>query len=115
VVRTTRLQRQLLKHVLRNSVGLSAGELLFDPVTYAPGHCRCSCDKSSRQCGSRKGVGILTVNFARFQNSRTSSAGKLFDGIVRGVAQRLLEVKEDSLRKEDALGGAHTQREHLHS
>ena len=31
------LQHQLLKHVLRSSGGISAGELLFDPVTALPG------------------------------------------------------------------------------
>jgi len=31
------LQRQLLKHLLRNSGGINPDELLFDPVTALPG------------------------------------------------------------------------------
>jgi EAL domain-containing protein (putative c-di-GMP-specific phosphodiesterase class I) len=96
------LQRQLLKHVLQNSGGLSAGELLFDPVTSLPGM-PLFVRQVQQALLSRKSVGILTINIARFSKLEDVFGWELFDDIVRGVAQRLQEVKEESLRKEDAL------------
>ena len=96
------LQRQLLKHVLRNAGGISADDLLFDPVTLLP-----SLPLFVRQVEqalrSRKSVGILTVNIARFSKLEDVYGWEVFDGIVRGVAQCLQDIKEESLRKEDAL------------
>lgn len=96
------LQRQLLKHVLRNSGGMSAGELLFDPVTALPG-LPLFVRQVEEALQSRKAVGILTVNIARFAKLEDVFGWELFDGIVRGVAQCLQEIKNESLRKEDAL------------
>ncbi len=96
------LQRQLLKHMLRNSGGMNADELLFDPVTSLPG-----LPLFVRQVAdalvSRKAVGILTVNIARFSKLEDVYGWELFDDIVRGVAECLKEIKNESLRKEDAL------------
>jgi EAL domain-containing protein (putative c-di-GMP-specific phosphodiesterase class I)/GGDEF domain-containing protein len=96
------LQRQLLKHVLRNAGGMSAGELLFDPVTALPG-LPLFVRQVEEALRSRKTVGILTVNIARFSKLEDVYGWELFDGIVRGVAQCLKEIKDESLRKEDAL------------
>ena len=96
------LQRQLLKHVLRSSGGISAGELLFDPVTALP--CMPLFVRQVEEAlRSRRTVGILTVNIARFSRLEDVYGWELFDGIVRGIAERLKEIKEASLRKEDAL------------
>ena len=96
------LQRQLLKHVLRNSGGMSAGELLFDPVTALPG-LPLFVRQVEEALRSRKTVGILTVNIARFSKLEDVYGWELFDGIVRGVAHALREIKDESLRKDDAL------------
>jgi EAL domain-containing protein (putative c-di-GMP-specific phosphodiesterase class I) len=96
------LQRQLLKHVLRKSGGMSAGELLFDPVTALPG-LPLFVRQVEEALQSRKTVGILTVNIARFSKLEDVYGWELFDGIVRGVAGCLKEIKDESLRKEDAL------------
>ena len=96
------LQRKLLKHVLRNAGGISADELLFDPVTSLP-----SLPLFVRQVEealrSRKSVGILTVNIARFSKLEDVYGWEVFDGIVRGVAGCLKEIKDEALRKEDSL------------
>ena len=96
------LQRQLLKHLLRSSGGVSAGELLFDPVTALPG-LPLFVRQVEEALRSRKTVGILTVNIARFSKLEDVYGWELFDGIVRGVAECLKEIKDESLRKEDAL------------
>jgi EAL domain-containing protein (putative c-di-GMP-specific phosphodiesterase class I)/GGDEF domain-containing protein len=96
------LQRQLLKHVLRNSGGMSAGELLFDPVTSLPG-LPLFVRQVEDALRNRKTVGILAVSIAQFSKLEDVFGWELFDGIVRGVAQCLREVKDESLRKEDAL------------
>lgn len=96
------LQRQLLKHVLRKSGGMSAGELLFDPVTSLPG-LPLFVRQVEEALQSRKTVGILTVNIARFSKLEDVYGWELFDDIVRGVAGCLKEIKDESLRKEDAL------------
>lgn len=96
------LQRQLLKHLLRNSGGIDADELLFDPVTSLPGLPLFVREVESA-LQSRKAVGILTVNIARFSKLEDVYGWELFDDIVRGVAECLKEIKNESLRKEDAL------------
>jgi GGDEF domain-containing protein len=96
------LQRQLLKHVMRNSVGISPDELLFDSVTALP-RLPLFVRQAEEALLSRKAVGILTVNIARFSKLEDVYGWELFDGIVRGVAGCLREIKNESLRKEDAL------------
>jgi GGDEF domain-containing protein len=85
------LQRQLLKDVLRSAGGISADELLFDPVTLLP-----SLQLFVRQVDAalqtRKAVGILTVNIARFSKLEDVYGWEAFDEIVRGVAACLQEV-----------------------
>lgn len=96
------LQRQLLKHLLRNSGDVNSDELLFDPVTALPG-LPIFVRQVQDALESRKEVGILTVNIARFSKLEDVYGWELFDGIVRGVAGCLKEIKNESLRKEDAL------------
>jgi EAL domain-containing protein (putative c-di-GMP-specific phosphodiesterase class I)/GGDEF domain-containing protein len=96
------LQRQLLKHLLRNSGGVSSDDLLFDPVTSLPG-LPIFVRQVEDALESRKEVGILTVNIARFSRLEDVYGWELFDDIVRGVAGCLKEIKNESLRKEDAL------------
>lgn len=96
------LQRQLLKHLLRNSGGINPDELLFDPVTQLPG-LPLFVRQVEEALRSRKSVGILTVNIARFSKLEDVYGWELFDDIVRGVAECLREIKNESLRKDDAL------------
>jgi EAL domain-containing protein (putative c-di-GMP-specific phosphodiesterase class I)/GGDEF domain-containing protein len=96
------LQRQLLKHLLRNSGGVDADELLFDQVTSLPG-LPVLVRQVDEALKSRKSVGILTVNIARFSKLEDVYGWELFDDIVRGVAECLKDIKNESLRKEDAL------------
>lgn len=96
------LQRQLLKHLLRNSGGVNTDELLFDPVTALPG-LPIFVRQVQDALESRKEVGILTINIARFSRLEDVYGWELFDEIVRGVAGCLKEIKNESLRKEDAL------------
>ena len=96
------LQRQLLKHLLRNSGGVNSDELLFDPVTALPG-LPLFVRQVEDALASRKEVGILTVNIARFSKLEDVYGWELFDDIVRGMAECLKEIKVESLRKEDAL------------
>ena len=96
------LQRQLLTHLLRNSGGISIDELLFDPVTALPG-LPLFVRQVEDALVSRKSVGILTVNIARFSKLEDVYGWELFDEIVRGVAECLKDIKNESLRKEDAL------------
>ena len=96
------LQRQLLTHLLRNSGGVNSDELLFDPVTALPG-LPIFVRQVQDALESRKEVGILTVNIARFSKLEDVYGWELFDEIVRGVAGCLKEIKNESLRKEDAL------------
>lgn len=96
------LQRQLLKHLLRNSNGVNTDELLFDPVTALPG-LPLFVRQVEDALASRKEVGILTINIARFSKLEDVYGWELFDDIVRGVAECLKEIKVESLRKEDAL------------
>ena len=96
------LQRQLLRHLLRNSGGVNPDELLFDPVTALPG-LPLFVREVEAALLSRKSVGILTVNIARFSKLEDIYGWELFDDIVRGVAECLKGVKNESLRKEDAL------------
>lgn len=102
MVEDSGLQRQLLKHVLRNSGGMNADELLFDPVTALPG-LPLFVRQVEDALQSRKTVGILTVNIARFSKLEDVYGWELFDGMVRGVAECLRDIKNESLRKEDAL------------
>lgn len=96
------LQRQLLKHLLLSSGGVDADELLFDQVTSLPG-LPVLVRQVDEALKSRKSVGILTVNIARFSKLEDVYGWELFDDIVRGVAECLKEIKNESLRKEDAL------------
>ena len=96
------LQRQLLKHLLRNSGGVNSDELLFDPVTALPG-LPLFVRQVEDALASRKEVGILTVNIARFSKLEDVYGWEMFDDIVRGMAECLKEIKVESLRKEDAL------------
>lgn len=96
------LQRQLLKHLLRNSGGVNTDELLFDPVTSLPG-LQLFVRQVEDALESRKEVGILTVNIARFSKLEDVYGWELFDDIVRGMAECLKGIKNESLRKEDAL------------
>ena len=96
------LQRQLLKHFLRSGSDIDADALLFDPVTSLPG-LPLFVRQVEEALKSRKSVGILTVNIARFSKLEDVYGWELFDEIVRGVAECLKEIKNESLRKEDAL------------
>ena len=96
------LQRQLLKHLMRNSGGVNTDTLLFDPVTALPG-LQLFVRQVEDALESRKEVGILTVNIARFSKLEDVYGWELFDDIVRGMAECLKEIKVESLRKEDAL------------
>lgn len=96
------LQHQLLRQVLSNSAGMSANDLLFDPVTSLPG-LPLFVRQVEEALRSRKTVGILTVNIAAFSKLEDVYGWELFDEIVRGVAECLKEIKKESLRKEDAL------------
>ncbi|MHB1095748.1 MAG: bifunctional diguanylate cyclase/phosphodiesterase [Gemmatimonadaceae bacterium] len=95
-------ERQLLKHLLRNSGSMNSDELLFDSVTALPG-LPIFVRQVQEALESRKEVGILTVNIARFSRLEDVYGWELFDEIVRGVAGCLKEIKVESLRKEDAL------------
>lgn len=96
------LQHQLLRQVLSTSGGISANDLLFDPVTSLPG-LPLFVRQVEEALRSRKTVGILTVNIAAFSKLEDVYGWELFDEIVRGVAECLKEIKKESLRKEDAL------------
>ena len=96
------LQRQLLTHLLRNSGGVNSDALLFDPVTALPG-LPIFVRQVQDALESRKEVGILTVNIAHFSKLEDVYGWELFDEIVRGVAGCLKDIKNESLRKEDAL------------
>jgi EAL domain-containing protein (putative c-di-GMP-specific phosphodiesterase class I)/GGDEF domain-containing protein len=51
----------------------------------------------------RKGVGLLAVNITNFSKLEEVYGWESFDEIIRGVAACLKAIKDDSLRKEDAL------------
>ena len=96
------LERQLLRHVMRNAGSENPDELLYDAVTALP-RLPLFVRQAEAALLSRKAVGILTVNIARFSKLEDVYGWERFDEIVRGVAGCLREIKAESLRKEDAL------------
>ncbi len=96
------LQRQLLQHVLRSSGADTVDQLLFDPVTELPGLGVLARDVE-QALATRDRVGILVVSIAQFSRLEDVYGWEVFDEIVRGVAHRLRDIKQESLRREDAL------------
>ncbi|HLA91567.1 MAG TPA: GGDEF domain-containing phosphodiesterase [Gemmatimonadaceae bacterium] len=97
-----RLQRDLLKNILRKSGASSVDQLLFDPVTALPG-LRLLVPQVEEALARRGNIGILTLNIAQFSRLEDVYGWELFDEIVRGVAACLQTIKDDSLRQNDAL------------
>jgi EAL domain-containing protein (putative c-di-GMP-specific phosphodiesterase class I) len=96
------LRRNILRHVLRTSGAASIGQLLFDPVTSLPG-LQLLTPQIEQALATRSSVGLLAVSIAQFCKLEEVYGWEAFDGIVRGFADCLKAIKEESLRKNDAL------------
>lgn len=96
------LPQTLIKTILRSSGATSVDELLFDPVTALPG-LQLLVPQVENALSSRKSVGILTLNISQFSRLEDVYGWEIFDEIVRGVAGCLQTIKDESLRKDDAL------------
>ncbi len=96
------LHRRTLRHALRASGATSMEELFFDPVTSLPG-LPLVVPRIREALTAGKGVGVLAVNIAHFSKVEEIYGWETFDEIVRGVAACLRSIKDESLRREDAL------------
>jgi EAL domain-containing protein (putative c-di-GMP-specific phosphodiesterase class I)/GGDEF domain-containing protein len=96
------LHRRALRHALQAAGAASMEELFFDPVTSLPG-LPLVVPRIREALGAGKGVGVLALSIAHFSKLEEIYGWETFDGIVRGVASCLKTIKEESLRKEDAL------------
>ncbi len=96
------LHRRALSHALQAAGAASMEELFFDPVTSLPG-LPLVVPRIREALESRKGVGILALSIAHFSKVEEIYGWETLDELVRGVASCLKAIKEESLRKDDAL------------
>lgn len=96
------LHRRVLEHLLQTAEATAVEELFFDPVTSLP-TLQLLLPHLREALAGGKGVGILVVNIAQFSKLEDIYGWESFDEIVRGVASCLKSIKDDFLRKDDAL------------
>jgi len=96
------LRRNILRHVLRSSGATSVDQLLFDPVTSLPG-LQLLAPQIEQALATRSSVGLLAVSIAQFSKLEEVYGWETFDELVRGFADCLKAIKDESLRKDDAL------------
>lgn len=96
------LRRTILKRVMRTSGATSVDELLFDPVTSLPG-LQILVPRLEEAMGDRGGVGLLAISIAQFSKLEEVYGWETFDDIVRGFADCLKAIKDETLRKSDTL------------
>ena len=97
------LHRRVLKYLLQTPQPTDVEALLFDPVTSLP-TLQLLIPHIREALADWKSVGILALNIAQFSQLEDIYGWETFDEIVRGVASCLRSIKDDSLRKADALG-----------
>lgn len=88
--------------MLRTSGATSLDRLFFDPVTSLPG-LQVLTHQIDQALGSRNSVGLLAISIAQFSKLEEVYGWEAFDEMVRGFANCLKDIKEESLRKDDAL------------
>jgi EAL domain-containing protein (putative c-di-GMP-specific phosphodiesterase class I)/GGDEF domain-containing protein len=96
------VRRNLLSHVLRASGATSVDQLLFDPVTSLPG-LQLLAPQIEQALATRNSVGLLAISIAQFSKLELVYGWEAFDEMVRGFAACLQSIKEEALRKDDAV------------
>jgi EAL domain-containing protein (putative c-di-GMP-specific phosphodiesterase class I)/GGDEF domain-containing protein len=93
---------RVLQRLLGETRAKGVKDVLFDPVTSLP-TLPVLLPYIRKTLAHRKGVGLLAVDITSFSKLEEVYGWESFDEIIRGVAACLKAIKDDSLRKEDAL------------
>lgn len=96
------VQLRVLKHLLEGPPSAEVTELLFDSVTGLP-TLQLLLPRIREGLTEGKEVGLLSLSIAQLSKLEEFYGWESFDETIRGLASCLKSVKEECLRKDDAL------------